>query len=132
MPSSETKQLIRKAFAALTDFQNAAEDVAGFFSDDYVQIVDGKQLDRRGFVEHVLALRSHLSSLEIDIERIVADDVSAATVHLVTATRRTGETSTIKVVAFYEIRDGKIALIDELSRVVHGSEEDHELGSIQG
>lgn len=132
MPSSETKQLIRKAFAALADFQNSAEDVARFFSDDYVQIVDGKQLDRRGFVEHVLALRSHLSSLEIVIERIVADDASAATVHLATATRRTGETSTIKVVAFYEIRDGKIVLIDELSRVVHGSEEDHELGSIQG
>lgn len=69
--------------------------------------------------------------LEIVNERIVADDASAATVYLATATRRTGETTTIKVVACYEIRDGKIVLIDALSRVVHGREGDHKLESIQ-
>jgi hypothetical protein len=65
------------------------------------------------------------------IERIVADGTSAATVHLARATKKTGETATIKVVAFYELGNDRLVLIDELSRVVHGSEEDRELGSIR-
>ncbi len=36
----------------------------------------------------------------------------------------------MKVVAFYEFRDGRIGVIDELTHVCHGESEDRQLGAI--
>ncbi len=77
-------------FAAFTDFDTPVDRVAAFIAPDYRQCVDGKELDRAGFLDHVRALRAALLRLDIVIERIVSDGVSAATVHVANAVKASG------------------------------------------
>ena len=45
----EARALIEGAFASLLDPQQGAEALSRYFAPNYVQIVDGKQLDYDGF-----------------------------------------------------------------------------------
>lgn len=128
-PNSE--QLIRQMFERLTDFNRPAEEMLGLFTADYRQLVDGKELNLNDFLIHIKALRTKLSALEIKILHIVTSSDAAATIHIAKATRISGETSLIKVVAYYGIKDGKIAFVDELTHLLEGGEADKALGSTQ-
>ncbi|KAA8386393.1 nuclear transport factor 2 family protein [Acetobacter sp. DmW_136] len=83
------------------------------------------------FQTHTRALRANLSRLEIDIQHIVCEGNKAATVHVARITHLSGEESLIKVVAFYQFREGRICLVDELTHLLKGNEKDQNLGALQ-
>lgn len=128
--SARSIAMIREVFAMFCDVKAEPDSMARFFTPDYRQSVDGRTVDLQGFLGHVQALRAALVSIEIDIQQIVSDGVSAATVHLVRVVRRSGEKATIKVVAFYRFDGDRIATIDELTHVLEGRAGDEELGSM--
>lgn len=130
MPAPTTEHLIRTMFGAFTDFNLSTDQLKCFLTPDYLQKVDGRTLTLEDFLTHAAALRSALKSLEITIERIVFQQDSAATVHIARAEHPSGRISRIRVIAFFEIRDGRIALVDELTRVLEGSKEDETLSSL--
>lgn len=129
--AQHNEQLVRQVFETLSDFNRPAEDMLCFFTEDYKQLVDGKELGLDDFIVHIKALRQKLKALDIDIQHIVTSPDAAATVHIAHVTRDSGEKSHIKVVAFYSFRDGKIAFVDELTHLLEGAESDKKLGSIQ-
>lgn len=129
--AQNSEQLVRQVFETLSDFNRPAEEMLAFFTEDYRQIVDGKELDLNNFLIHIKALRQKLKALEIDIQHIISNKDAAATVHIAHVTRISGKKSRIKVVAFYSFRDGKIAFVDELTHPLEGKEGDQALGSVQ-
>ncbi|ARW11619.1 nuclear transport factor 2 family protein [Acetobacter ascendens] len=125
------EQIIRDMFATFTDFDTDIDALLAFMTPDYRQCVDGHEMTLSAFQTHTHALRANLSRLEINIQRIICEGNKAATVHVARVTRRSGEESLIKVVAFYQFREGRICLVDELTHLVKGSEKDQDLGALQ-
>ncbi|KAL2316489.1 SnoaL-like domain-containing protein [Schizosaccharomyces pombe] len=129
--SQDSESFIRQLFKAFTDFSTDVESLRGFLTPDYRQLVDGRELTLDDFISHAKALRTHLQRLDINVQQIVCQGNKAATVHIAHAIRSSGESSRIKVIAFYSFKDGRISLIDELTYVLEGGNADRELGSVQ-
>ena len=125
------EKIIRDMFAMFADFGSDLDALTAFMTPDYRQLVDGREMTLADFRAHALALREGLSSLEIEILHLVCEADRAATVHLASATRPCGARSVIRVVAFYQFRDGRLCLVDELTRVQQGHDGDDALGSLQ-
>ncbi|WP_420963666.1 nuclear transport factor 2 family protein [Brucella sp. IR073] len=129
MTESEVHDLLHRLFAALADPAATAEQFAELLTPDYIQRVDGKEIDYAGFISHIEALRTHLASVDITFQHIVTDGRSAATVHLVDAVKTSGQRSRFKVIAYYQFRGKRVCLIDELTHLIEGEAEDRDLGS---
>lgn len=125
------EQVIRDMFATFTHFDADLDALLGFMTPDYRQFVDGHEMTLNAFQTHAHALRANLSRLEIDIQHIVCEGDKAATVHLARVTRLSGEESLIKVVAFYQFREERICLVDELTHLLKGADKDQALGALQ-
>lgn len=125
------EQIIRDMFTTFTNFDADLDAFLGFMTSDYRQFVDGHEMTLSTFQAHARALRANLSRLEIDIQHIVCEGDKAATLHLAHVTRLSGEESLIKVVAFYQFREGRICLVDELTHLLKGAEKDQALGALQ-
>ncbi|WP_051228877.1 nuclear transport factor 2 family protein [Pleomorphomonas oryzae] len=129
LTTSEVHDLLRRLFAAFTDPTTKPETFAELLTPDYVQRVDGKELDYAGFLTHSAALQASLASSRVTFEHIVTDGRAAATVHIAEAVKTNGDRIRLKVIAYYEFRDGRISLVDELTHLMDGADQDRDLGS---
>ncbi len=99
-----------------------------YFAPDYQQRTDGELVDREGFAEHIRALRGLVAEGHIEVVEVVREGRRIAGHHLVTVTKCDGSSSKIEVYLFGEFADdGRLRRVDEVSRVVTGSEEDGNL-----
>ncbi len=129
MTQGEVHELLHRMFAAFTDPATKPEKFAELLTPDYIQRVDGKQLDYQGFLHHSRALQADLASSNVNFEHVVTDGVSAATVHIAEAVKITGERIRLKVIAYYQFRGNRISLVDELTHLLEGTAHDRDLGS---
>lgn len=129
MTQGEVHELLHRMFAAFTDPATKPEKFAELLTPDYIQRVDGKQLDYQGFLHHSRALQADLASSNVNFEHVVTDGVSAATVHIAEAVKITGERIRLKVIAYYQFRGNRISLVDELTHLIEGAAHDRDLGS---
>lgn len=129
MTQDEAHDLLRRMFDAFTNPATKAEQFAELMTSDYIQRVDGKQLDYAGFLRHSETLRASLVSSSVTFEHIVTDGVSAATVHVAEAIKVGGERIRLKIIAYYQFRGNRISLVDELTHLLEGTAQDRDLGS---
>ncbi|MBO0905719.1 nuclear transport factor 2 family protein [Jiella sonneratiae] len=129
MTRDEVHDLLRRMFAAFTDPAAAPKDFAELLTPDYVQYVDGEQLDYAGFLAHHEALRQSVVSASVSFEHVVTDGASAATVHVAEAVKLSGERVRLKVIAYFQFRDHRICVVDELTHMLEGEARDRDLGS---
>jgi ketosteroid isomerase-like protein len=126
---AQARRLLEEVFASLLDPAQDVEALGRYFSEDYVQHVDGVRLDRRGFLDHARTLKKSLLGGRVTIESLLADGPIVADIHVVEARKTGGETVRMRVFAFYRIEDGRIASVDELTHLLHGAASDRDLGS---
>lgn len=131
LTETRVRDLLGRVFAVLADPHAGPDDYAALVTPDYVQYVDGAELDYAGFLRHAEALRRSLKWSRVTFEHVVADGASAATVHRVEAVTSDGERVALKVIAYYRFRGGRLCFVDELTRVLEGSERARDLGSRQ-
>lgn len=129
LTESEVHALLRRLFDAFTDPRTKPEVFAKLLTPDYVQRVDGKELDYAGFLAHTAALQASLASSSVTFEHIVTDGRSAATVHIADAVKTNGSRIRLKVIAYFEFRGNRISLVDELTHLTDGADQDRDLGS---
>lgn len=128
--TEKNKALIKSSFSALFDkLEDNEEVVSQFFDKDYKQIVDGKELDYQGFIQHIKVLFSRLKSCRIEFEHIVAEGDKVCTIHYPIAVNKNGSAIKVQVNALFQIRDNKIILCHELTHLLEGEEKDRNLGS---
>jgi ketosteroid isomerase-like protein len=125
----DARALLENALAALFDPKQDAASLSRFFAPDYVQDVDGKRLDYAGFIQHAETLKQVLRSGRATIEQIIVQGSTFADIHVVEAEKMNGDRIKVKVIGFFEVRDGKIVRVDELTHLIRGSAEDSDLGS---
>ena len=128
--SNSTKQIIRNAFHEI--FENPDSDIDSigkYFSKDYIQHVDGKTLNFEAFIKHIQTLKSKVKNVHIEFLELIADGNKACSVHIASAQKKEGHLVEAKVIAFFELKDGKIVLVDELTHLIVGESSDKEIGS---
>ncbi len=96
-----------------------------YFTPDYEQRTDGELVDRKGFVEHIRALRALVAEGHVEVLEVVREGTRLADRHRVTVTKRDGSRSQLEVYLFAELADdGRLRRVDEVSRLIDGSGED--------
>jgi len=129
LSKDEARALIEGALASLLDPRQDVANLSRYFAPDYVQDVDGKRLDYAGFIDHARVLKTHLRRGRAAIETLIVDGDTIADIHVVEAEKTNGDSIRTKVIAFFTVRGGKIVRVDELTHLLHGADEDRDMGS---
>ena len=126
------KSFIEKVFSEVVESRTASEAVISqYFSPHYIQHVDGTVMTYHDFVQHMITQKALLTSVRVFIERCVVEGNRICTIHIVHAVKNNGQKVAVKVIACFEIENGKIVLCDELTHLLNGDEEDVCLGSVK-
>lgn len=124
------KEFIKEVFENCIENMNATEETyTRYFSEDYIQYVDGKVLNYKDFICHMKVQKSVLKCVKITFKYMVAEGDKIATVHIAEAIKKNGKKIKAQINAIFQFRDGKIILCDELTRLVEGEKADEDLGS---
>lgn len=123
---------IQKVFNEVIENMDADESVISqYFSPDYIQHVDGHTLNYTEFVEHMRVQKTVLESAKVSIEKCIETENKICTVHRVDAVKKNGDCLAVKLVAYFEVEDGKITFCDELTYLLHGHKTDKNIGSVK-
>lgn len=123
-------QLVKNALnAVLGENIGSLTTVQQYFSEQYVQVVDGIKIDFNEFVKHLQALKNATRSITITIKSIAEGDGCVHTQHLAKAIKIDGSTSEFEVFACFHLEGGKIIRCEEITRMIKGNDVDADLGS---
>lgn len=124
------RQLVRQALDSVLGKQiGSIPVIEQFFSRNYIQVVDGKEIDFDEFVAHMKVLKEATESITITIKSIAEGDHSVHTQHFAKALKKDGSYSEYEVFACFTILDNKIVRCEELTRMIQGGKSDRDLGS---
>ncbi|PHM36435.1 nuclear transport factor 2 family protein [Xenorhabdus innexi] len=104
-------------------------DIEAYFSNDYIQVVNGNELLFHHFVSHIQVLKDTLINANIDILSIAENGNNVHTHHRVKVTKKDGANAEFEVFARFILSEGKITHCYELTRKISGDEQDDDLGS---
>lgn len=123
------KQVIENSFKVATDMNATEADYARYHSKDYIQHVDGKELNYDGFVAHMAALKKSLKSVKVVFHDIVIKGNKVVTRHTAYAVKKDNIEIELQLIAIMEIKEGKIVKCHEFTHLSKGAKEDRDLGS---
>ena len=130
MTSDETKIFVKEIFKNTIENMDATEETyAQYFSQDYIQHVDGKTLTYTDFVAHMKAQKNVIKSAKVTFKHIITEGDTVATVHIVNGIKKDGSIIEAQVNALFKIKNKKVVLCDELTHLIKGEKSDRDLGS---
>ncbi|MGO4726980.1 MULTISPECIES: nuclear transport factor 2 family protein [unclassified Inquilinus] len=103
-----------------------------FFTDDYEQVTDGEHSDRARFDAHVRHVAGAVRSIAVTVLDAVRQGDAIADRHVVEVTHADGRQAAIEVYLFGILRDGRLAQVNEVTRVLSGTEALRELARAVG
>jgi hypothetical protein len=124
------KSQVRNIFTAI--FENPEYDEAAihqYFSEDYIQHVDGNTLHFEQFKQHIKVLKEAVAAISITFQTIIQENNIVFTNHLVTATTKEQRSGQVQVISEFHFKDGKINYCSELTHMISGDTRDRDLGS---
>jgi predicted SnoaL-like aldol condensation-catalyzing enzyme len=130
MTSDETKNFVKEIFKNTIENMDATEETyAQYFSQDYIQHVDGKTLNYTDFIAHMKAQKNVIKSAKVTFKHIITEGDTVATVHIVNGIKKDGGAIEAQVNALFKIQNKKVVLCDELTHLIKGEKSDRDLGS---
>ncbi|MCW2256446.1 hypothetical protein M2263_002537 [Providencia alcalifaciens] len=103
--------------------------VKNWFSPDYTQVTDGKMLNFEQFLKHLQILKRDTKEMHFDVLDAAFTESTLADRHIVHIKKNNDQPMKVEVLAFYQISNGKIISVNELSRLIQGEISDRDLGS---
>ena len=126
----DNKALVKKSFKAVVENLTYNEAVIReYFSDAYLQQVDGTMLDFEAFCRHMQVQKQAVNAISIAFKTLAQDGDTVFSNHLVTIETKEGRKAVVQVIAEFRLKDGKIVYCDELTRQVSGDGQYSDLGS---
>ena len=125
------KETIRRIFRDIVGAGQVDEaGIRRLFAPGYVQKVDGKTLDLDGFIAHMRAQKQHITEAETEFLALAEEGDTVFSNHIVRAKKADGSRIAVQVLAQFAFdENGRIALYDELTRLIAGGAEDADIGS---
>lgn len=99
------------------------------FTEDYEQTTDGKLIHRAEFETHVRHVKASVRSLQFTVLDAVRQGDRLADRHTVEIHYLDNRRAVIEVYLFAELRDGRFARVNEVTRVLSGDEAAQALAS---
>ena len=125
MPQEKNKEIVKTMLEKMiTHFQCDAETVSTYFSDDYVQYVDKKVLDKQGLSDHMGKLPKRFKSMSVTFLALIAEDDRVFSSHIVRAISPLKEKIFMHSMAYFILKDYKIIQCTELTRFIENPEQD--------
>jgi predicted SnoaL-like aldol condensation-catalyzing enzyme len=125
-----SKKIIQNVFTDILEKPDVNRKlISKYFSDKYIQHVDGKKIKFDDFVQHIQTLKETIKNISITIQTIVEENDIVFTRHIVESTLRNGRKNKMEVIAEFRLKNGKIYSCDELTHMIEGHDEDQDLGS---
>lgn len=100
-----------------------------YFSEEYVQIVDDQILDFATFKKHIHKLKEKVQETHVRFAGIASNETSVFTRHYVKSKLKNGEWVKHKVLAEFQLKNGKVVQCDELTMQMEGDKSESDLGS---
>jgi predicted SnoaL-like aldol condensation-catalyzing enzyme len=124
---SENKDLIKSSLKMLEvkDF----ELINNYFSNEYKQNVNGKNLGFADFRAHISHLYEVTESIKVEIQQLLEENNVVFSRHKVTSVMKNGDEATFLVFAEFEIVNNKIQSCIELTHLLDGDKDHSTLGS---
>lgn len=91
-----------------------------FFTDDYEQVTDGEVSDRARFEAHIRHVAGSIRSIGVTVLDAVRQDDVLADRHVVEVVHADGQAAAIEVYLFGTLRGGRLARVNEVTRVLSG------------
>lgn len=130
--SVDYKSRLKEMFNDVFQSPEYNEEVIGqYFSPDYQQLVDAHQIDFEGFKQHVQAQKKRVERVSFTFKSLVCENNIVATIHLIDAQTKEGNTVKGKVMAQFTFEDDKIVACEELTFISEASEHDKDLGHVK-
>lgn len=127
---ADNANILKEAFHNIIEADVVDDNqIARYFSKDYVQHVDGKTINYDQFVSHMHTQRKTLMSIKVTFLNVVSKGDIVFTNHIITAHTKDGRVLQGKVIGEFTIKDGQIIACDELTYMINRTEEDRDLGS---
>jgi len=106
--------------------------VPRYFSDDYVQVTDGKTIGYAEFLAHLRHLQGLIATIEFEVLDAMCDGDRLADRHVVRLLRKDGTESRHEVYLFGTVRDGRFVAVSEATCVLDGDARSKTLASATG
>lgn len=110
--------------------RDADLDYHRYVAEDYQQKIDGKIFDREAWAAHMRMIKDPMISQHVNFDHLVAEGEAAAASFVVTNIKKDGSRLKVKVIACFQVRDGKITCVDEPTHLIEGDENDKNIGSL--
>ena len=133
MSNTNHSDIIVRTFNTI--FTPQGVDVSGverFFTDSYQQSVDGKQFGYVEFIQHLQTLSGLTERIDIEFLELADTEQGVFSLHLAHVLRADGHCSTTQVLAYFGLKNGKIATCTETTQLIDGAEADRSLSHIRG
>ena len=127
MTDDEAKEFLLTAYDQFIRKAPDQQTLDRYFTDDFTSYSDGAVMDRHQFESHLSVLHSELRSFSVRFEQIITAEDRIAAILLIDFEKTDGAKSKVKVYVFYELRDGKLCAIDEITRLISGDPEGRDL-----
>lgn len=114
------------------NFSLTEEDYAKDICPDYEHHVDYQTFNFKQWVSHIKAIQEQMQSLAVSFKHIIVEDNKIFSLHYVEGIKKNGEKIFIKMLAYFEVKDGKLSYCEELSQLVEGKTQDQSLASLAG
>lgn len=126
----DPKAMVLQVFQELIESPNwIRADYDRLISKDYIQVVDGNILNYDQVLKHLEVFKDTYKSITVVFHDIVVQGNKIATRHTAHAVKKDGSEIEVYVMAIYEVKDGKLFRLDELTQIKKGSQEDADFGS---
>ncbi len=121
---------ISRVWDALYDKQNDVRQVIqASFHADYKQSINGVELNRSEYIEHVLEQRRNLDSVTFRYNKHSSEDNKLFAAYHVSAKNLNGESLEAEVIADFEFLDDMLYRINGKVSILHGDPADVDMGS---
>lgn len=124
------EKLIQAVFKEVIENKNYDESLINkYFSEDYIQEVDGVTLDFNSFKNHIRKLKEKVVEQKVVFDNIMSDENCVITKHYVTSILQNEEVVKHKVFAEFKFKNDKVVHCDELTFLFEGDSSQKKLGS---
>lgn len=125
--TSSNKQVVESMFQVFANTKSSLNDFSKYISPAYTQTADGHTLNYQGFLTHVQGLHNAMTSIYFTFDQIVSEGDVVATHHIANGVEKNGQHVETEFFAFFTLKNHKIILCQEVSRLIQGSAADRNL-----
>ncbi|MCD2367746.1 MULTISPECIES: nuclear transport factor 2 family protein [Bacillus] len=132
MNKSEAQQFLISMYQDILSEMNT-EKIPDYFSENYVQVTDGSQIDLVQFKDHMRTLKKVARTITVSpFHEFLFDErlQSAAVRYTVNVVKTNGDRGRIEIIAMFKMNGFKIVQCHELSHAIEGKEDFEELAKI--